>query len=515
MRKFHALYTNEMIKISRKIIVIIILAIMAGGIIAIGGLVKIQQKYEQNTSQKPDFNQIQNNMQSQLDFFKSQLSDIEQKISAAQTADEKAMLERDKLDILMQIAKYQKAIDYGVNLDSSGYKARLIDNIYNIDKQIRDFETIPEEQRSEEQKAAYNLLKQKSSRYVTILENSDFAGYIKELNLEIDNTPGITADEKKLKKETNLLWLKLDPKGEAGANSYGNPLESTLSQIENLKRSLLYNIDFSAQSIGVKPLTPAGRQQTENDLAVLLYKAENNLIEKDNNSATQVFDSTVSGMFTFGLFMIVCMMLIIAGGAVSQEISTGSIKSLIISPVKRYKIFFAKLASLLTVGIVAALLLYVLTILVSGLFFGFGNGSSFVFAIDGVVKQMNFYVYRFAYLSVNFIDVIAYMIFAYMLSIITRNTAVSVGLSIAIYFGGGLVNSFISLLAKGEWLKFIPFNNLSLASRIFPDPLGRLASMFGNRAVLPSVGFSLVYISVMILCFGYIALDSFDRRDIK
>lgn len=514
MRKFHALYRNEMIKISHKIIVIIILAIMVGGIIAIGGLIKIQQVYRQDVSQIPDY--TKENMKSQLEFYKTQLADIEQRIENAGSDEEKAMLENEKIKIAQQIEMYQMAIDYDVNIDGGGYKAILINGIYSLNSQISEIEKIPVEERSEEQKLIFSSLKQKLTDYTSILETGDFARFISMKNQEIDQTETLTADEKKLEKETNLLWLKIDPEGKAGTESSANFLMAALDQIETLKRSLLYNIDFSSQTSYITPLTPSGRLKVENDIAVLLYKAENDLIQKDFDSATQVADSTITGMFGFGIFMIVCLMLITAGGAVSQEISTGSIKSLIISPVKRYKIFFAKVLSLLTVGIVSALLLYVTAVVVNGIFFGFSNGSSYIFAINGTARELNFFVFRFAFLAVNFIDVIVYMVFAYMLSIVTRNTAVSVGLSIAIYFGGNLVNTFVSLVAKGEWLKFIPFNNLSLASRIFPDSLDNIGSIFnGTILVMPSITFSLIYIAVMVFCFGYIALDSFDRRDIK
>jgi ABC-type transport system involved in multi-copper enzyme maturation permease subunit len=108
------------------------------------------------------------------------------------------------------------------------------------------------------------------------------------------------------------------------------------------------------------------------------------------------------------------------------------------------------------------------------------------------------------------------MMLAFMLSVITRNTAASVGISIAVYFGGNLANTFISLFATGEWAKFIPFNNMSLASRLFPDPMGSFGmNIFGYQSVVPSITFSAVYLAVLVICMGYIALDSFNRRDIK
>ncbi len=519
MRKLLALYTNEMIKISKKIVVIIILVIMVLGVIGFGALMKFQEISVRNQSGlgiNQDFTKEE--MKDQLKFFKNELKNVEARIKAATTPEEKMQLEGEKFNYQSQVDLYQMAVDKGVNINGGGYKAILINDIVTLRAQLTTLKIVPKEQRTPEQNTLIGTQEANVLHLTTILENKDFKAFIELKNKEIDKTEGISVEEKKLKTDYNNLWLRLDPTGETSSQDYNGKLQNTLSQIENLNRSLVYGIDYSAQSQYVKPLTPEARDKIINDLAILTYKAENKLIDTNLNSSIQIQESAISGMFGFGIFMLVCMMLILAGGAVSQEISTGSIKSLIISPTKRYKIYFAKLASLLSVGVFSALVLYCVSVVVYGVLFGFSSGTSFVFAINGVAMQLNFYLYRFAFLFVNFIDVIVYMMLAFMLSIITRNTAASVGVSIAVYFGGSLANSFISLLARGEWVKFIPFNNLSLASRIFPDPLSSMSGLgmgiFGFRAVVPSTTFSLIYLVVMVFCFGYIAMDSFNRRDI-
>ncbi len=506
-----------MIKISRKIVVIIILAIMVLGVIGFGGLMKIQQltiSSQTGVSANQDWSKEE--MKNQLTFFQTELATLDQKIKAATTEEEKIPLQMERVNMAQQVELYQLAVDKGINLYSGGFKTTLLNELVSQKSQAQTLEALPAGELTKEQTAQLALMKENIKQYTAILDSGDFAKYVEIKNKSLDQDSTITEDEKKLKKDTNLLWLKLDPKGEAGTNGNGDMLQSTLSQIENYNRSLLYNMDYTAQNQFVKPLTPAGRQKVENELAVMLYKAEHQMIETNYNSSNQIKETAITGMFGFGIFMMVCMMLILAGGAISQEISTGSIKSLIISPTKRYKIFLAKLASLLTVGIFSAIVLYLLTILMTGVYFGFNSGSPFIFAIHGKAMEMNFYLYRLAYLFVDFIDVIIYMMLAFMLSIITRNTAASVGISIAVYFGGSLANTFIALFAKGEWVKFIPFNNLSLAPRIFPDLSANIGmNFYGYQSVVPSTLFSLVYLAVLAICMGYIALDSFNRRDIK
>lgn len=517
MRKLYALYTNEMIKISRKIVVIIILAIMIIGVIAFGGLVKLQQSSIMRQTGDIDNSQwFKEEMKSQLEYYNKELAAVQQKLDAADTDEEKASFSQEKENIQSQVDLYQIAVDKGINLNTGGFKATLLNDLMSQKNQLRIIESIPSDQRTKAQQDQIVLLKQNIAQYTAILDSGDFAKYIEIKNKDIDQNTTISADEKTLKKDTNLLWLKLDPKGDSDINGDGYLLQSTLSQIENYRRSLLYNIDYTSQNQYVKPLTPDARQTVENSLAVLVYKAEHNMIALNNNSSSQMQEAAVTGMLGFGIFMLVCMMLILAGGSVSQEISSGSIKSLIISPTKRYKIFIAKLASLVTVGVFSAIVLYIFVMVSNGVYFGFSSGSPFIFAINGTAMQINFYIYRLAYLFIDFIDVLVYMMLAFMLSIVTRNTATSVGISIAVYFGGSIASSFIMLFAQGEWVKFIPFSNLSLAARIFPDSLNNIGmNLFGNQSITPSTTFSIIYLAVLMICMGYTALDSFKRRDIK
>ena len=75
----------------------------------------------------------------------------------------------------------------------------------------------------------------------------------------------------------------------------------------------------------------------------------------------------------------------------------------------------------------------------------------------------------------------------------------------------GLINQFIT----ADWIKYIPFNNLGLADKIFANNLSYVAmqnasSMLNNV----SIGFS---ISVLVVCSILIIttmFDSFNKRDI-
>jgi len=518
LHKIAALYINEWLKISKKVSVIVMLAIMVVGVMGFGGLIKMEE--ETFGYQGPDGQDdawVYEQMNETIRMINEELIDIETRLAAA-TGMEKANLEEQKALMLDQIAMYQLAIDEKIPLlTGSDYRSQALNTALALKPALRALTIIPEASRTAEQQAQILQYAGQIASYEDLAANQDFRSYLDIENARIDADQTMADDLKKIAKESNELWYKLDPTGGVSGEDEDGSMRLALSQVEDLKKSLLYNLDYTNEGGSLVPLTSAGRQEIENKLAVTLYRLEKGLSTSEYNLAPQ--EIAIQGMFGFGIFMIIILMMILAGGSISQEIATGSIKSLIISPTRRWKIFTAKVLSLLSVGLAAVLVLYVLVMLINGVLFGFSSGSPYVFAINGKAGELGFYAYRLGQILVRFIDVIVYMGLALMLSVITRNTAAAVGISIAIYFGGSIANSFLSLFAKGEWLKFIPFNNLGLTSDFFPydtftQTTGGLFGLSGG-STSPSILFSLVYLIVLMACMGYTALDSFNRRDIK
>jgi len=117
---------------------------------------------------------------------------------------------------------------------------------------------------------------------------------------------------------------------------------------------------------------------------------------------------------------------------------------------------------------------------------------------------------------VGAITIIVFAAFALMLSTITRNTAASVAISIAFVFIGSAAVTVLKLFLSGEWLKFIPFNNIDISDRVFPpiaDTMGTSYLQSGSQGI--PLSFSLCYIAVIMFLIIYTGLDSFKRRDIK
>ncbi len=517
MRKITALFLNEMLKISKKISVLVILIIMVVGVAGFGGLIKSQENQfgSQEIGSQVD-SWVFDEMKNQAQMMKDNLQVIENQLPGLPAADQAKLLE-EKAMLEDQIEIYNLAIEKEIPMiGSNDYRSEALNNVIALRPTLRNLQQTPESDRTDDENELILKTKTLIDRYLLVAEQKDFREYLDIRNEQIQSDASMSADQKKIYLEGNDLWYKIDPSGGLEEGSDFENLQSAINQIESTRMALLNNLDYDSPT-GMMPLTPAKREKLENNLAVMIYKLENQMPVSDYNLTAKVF--AVQGMLGFGRFMIVLLMMILAGGAISQEIATGSIKSLIISPTKRWKIYSAKVLSLLFVGIAATLLLYGITMLANGIYFGFSSGEPYVYAYHGTVGELGFYLYKLLYLAIGFLDIIFYMALAFMLSIITRNTAAAVGISIAVYFGGNMASAFLSYVAKGEWMKFIPFNNLSLASDFFPyDTTSQMAgNLFGNiaSAVNPSILFSMLYLVVALVCMGYIGLDSFNRRDIK
>ena len=129
----------------------------------------------------------------------------------------------------------------------------------------------------------------------------------------------------------------------------------------------------------------------------------------------------------------------------------------------------AKLLSLLTVGILATLILYVVSVVSSAVWFGLDSFQPYVTASGGQAMEINALLYLLADAFVQFIDVFVFMLFAFMLfDHHPQYGRFGWHRHWRSDFGGSMATAMVTQLSRGEWVNFLPFSNLSLSSRFFP-----------------------------------------------
>ena len=259
-------------------------------------------------------------------------------------------------------------------------------------------------------------------------------------------------------------------------------------------------------------LTAEQKKKYEDDIKINIYKIENNVVNQDYSATTNyrmMFESLAP---SFVITLVAIFAMIVAGGAISSEVLTGTIKFWALTPNKRWKILTAKILSIVFYLVVITLTMSILSIVCANVFFD-TEGYNYIFVKNGSVEKIENTLFTIGYYFAKLVPVIIFAIFALMLSVITRNTSVSLGLSIATYMGNSVAMLIINTYIKKDWIKFIPFNNLDIASKIFPNFTSMMSTGLENTTTT-SLEFSLAVLSVCTILMFLTMYDSFNKRDI-
>lgn len=193
------------------------------------------------------------------------------------------------------------------------------------------------------------------------------------------------------------------------------------------------------------------------------------------------------------------LIIILAGDSVCGEFSAKTIKVLLTRSTPRWKILLSKYLALLILISITILEMAVLSIIVSGFLFnnwgfyepiatGFSSSNG-TLDVSNVVKVTQFQYLILVYSLGWFISVIVGTI-SFMVSVLVRNTATSIGVMMATLVGGGFLQLF---LADWPIVKYFFVINLNLPQYL-------------TGSYTPISGMSLVFSSLVLLCWGIGAL---------
>lgn len=193
------------------------------------------------------------------------------------------------------------------------------------------------------------------------------------------------------------------------------------------------------------------------------------------------------------------LIIILAGDSVCGEFSAKTIKVLLTRAVPRWKILLSKYLALLILFSMVILEMALLSLLVSGFFFnnwgfyepiatGF-NSSSGTLDVSNVIKVTQLQYLILVYSLGWFVSVIVGTI-SFMVSVLVRNTATSIGIMMATLVGGGFLQLF---LADWPIIKYFFVINLNLPQYL-------------TGSYTPISGMSLTFSTSVLLTWGIGAL---------
>lgn len=473
--KIIKLFIDENIKTWKKLSTKIMIIAIVLSLFAVLGIVKIMEKSEELITTSYIYENQEEYLKEQIEYFETQLQN-------------EKLDDETKLGMERTLEEYKLYLEYNVSPYSDSWKNEIIQKIVDL-KQNGD--------------NAENLLK--------ILKDNNFNEYInyqkQEIKLQLDNNI-ISKQEY----EDNLTILELKEKYEIGKNDNTDTdwKENIINGIEANQRSIRTGLNQNTRKL----LKAEEKQKLEDSIKISIYRLENNIPDASNGSNTnyRMRFELLAPMFSIAVISIA--IIVIAGGTISNEITTGTIKFWALTPNKRWKIMTAKLLSILFYIIILVLITSLLSVAIANVFFE-ENGETYLYSQNGEVKEIGNTLYTIEFYFVKAIPIVLFALFAVMLSTITRNTAVSVSFSVALYIGNGIVMQILNQFITKDWIKFIPFNNLNLTSKIFPNSTDMSSLMFGsNFATSTSLGFSLAVLGVCAILMLITMYDSFNKRDI-
>lgn len=301
-----------------------------------------------------------------------------------------------------------------------------------------------------------------------------------------------------------------------------NEIETNIEQLNMYKLMLATGKDYSGRKVSEDRLKDASFAVTEIEASLRAGAPGfgGKYTQEDRFLGTILIE--------IGVAVSQILVIIIGAVIVASDFQTGAIKTLIIAPVKRRKIVSAKFCMLVTVWL-ACMVLVFLSYLVAAPISGSDFGNN-VFVLGGSIITLNPFLYYLLYIFISFIPVLFHGCFAFMLSTLVRNTGGSISISMATVF---VINSnaatIITLIStSGSYffrhlMKFLPSSNLNLAKLFFSSYVSNgslditdilMASIFSADGVNGPL-FAFLYLALLSALFVYISYQSYIKRDIK
>jgi ABC-2 type transport system permease protein len=428
-----------------------------------------------------------------------------------------------------------------VELIKSGVNIDTISNVLPDDISKADFDEIKLLSK-DKLNLELNKLNNKSSNIVKDIKTNNYKNYlknqigykkdlinsynkelsslkkdVKDNNISNDIKTSIADIENKLNFENKLLKViqyRYDNEISFDANSWKNKTLDDISQnIKNASAKIISEEDYKRQNIyNVTYAQYVQKYNSDHDkylnnIKMGWYSLDKNIpMPKFESSARDAVNSLV-GIYTTIASIIV---IILAGGIVSSEFNRNTIKLLMIRPVSRVKIILSKFISVLLIGYFIMFGSMALVTIVNGFIFGFSD-----FAIP-IIKMSAETVITQNYIISLFLNLIFYSIsmifigsFAFVLSTVTKNTTVSVAVSIIILLGSLPVSAI--LLGKNiMWLTSTPMPYINLAAI---PVMQHLTQVLGTVTVL-DITLGAIELLVSSIIFVIMAFTHFIKNDI-
>lgn len=555
MRKLNALYTNELIKFLHKpfyiiVAVIIIVAMVLVGIVGKNATDEIiyyieDESFTSSSHYEYEMEYLNNDRNYYADNIKSNVKCISDYVTEMKNEEGRDLNEiyfdgkivnivydvansfsqyYYTLTRLQELETYEKYDAYDVSYlmecaekISATEATEQCENFY--DELCKDYPVWEETAKAHNFQSLMNIPEANTENvafYREILESKNYAKYIEYQNKLIMENDSLSETTKDLSVKANALKLEINPDGTDNSQSI-RERENAIDRYVNYSTMAIEGID----AIG-RILTPAQIEEYNAIAAELELAVKKGPVGFGAEKSRE--EETFSQMMlSVGMGIASLAVLLFAATIISDEIQSGSIKMLIITPVKRSKIFLAKLFAIMTVIAGYGLVIFS-TFTLLNVILGYGSAPVIFTDITGKVSSIGYYAYVGFDLFFDMIKLFVYACFALMLSALMRNSALSICVTMFEYLAISnivpLVIASMDNVTINVIKSVIPEANISLSEKIFVQNypfMSSVAESFVELPTLPDTAFwfAAIYTAVLLFVLIYIGFDSFCRRDIK
>ncbi|WP_232718518.1 ABC transporter permease [Bacillus sp. FJAT-45037] len=251
------------------------------------------------------------------------------------------------------------------------------------------------------------------------------------------------------------------------------------------------------ESISNHPMMSAGKQYITQQVAINEYRLTHDLSPESSDSLWGFMIDATTFTGVVSLFTIV-----VAAGIVASEFTTGTIKLLLIRPVRRSKILLSKYITTLLFALFLLMLLFGASFIVGVIFFGYSSvDTPFLAYQNGEVIEKNMVFYIVSLFGFRSIDLIMMVTVAFMISTVFRSSSLAIGLSLFLMFTGPQI---VQLLGQYDWVKYVLFANTDLKQYVDGTPLIEGMTM----------SFSVIMLLIYFIIISAMSWLIFRKRDV-
>ncbi len=415
--------------------------------------------------------------------------------------------------------------------------------IYLEDVDMKDFALDKNYENKEEAQEDLNKLEEDKKPFLDIIKNGKYYDYVEMLlENEKESLKSIEGDIKLIEKNAvlpnytavsrlhNLISEKNVSMDKIKLYNYAidNKIEDSSDWRYKVIQNIIFNLNNQHKILDNEEEFSYNKSSTSTYVTYENYlKQQQSLIDDATNKNNKnwyylehdikplTLDSNTFSMpYTTRLsmnnvyYMVIVSLIItiiMCGGIVANEHKTGSIRLLLTKPYKRWKVLLSKLLSVFTIFIVMCAISYIITYILSGIMYGFGDFTiPIVINQNKVITDVSYTLFTLKNMALSIVISLLFLSLSFSISSITFKTSVSISILLILIF----VLSLLPLMLKFDAIfTYIPFVLINFYEAIFPH----FNTGFSNINIDTSIIVSLIMMFVIL----FITFIIYCKRDIK